>query len=668
MRKILVITVILCLPAVLMAQAIKFEFTNVRFRTGSAVIDPATYPALDSLAQFVLSSGAAVEISGHTDNLGSPVRNRALSQRRAEAVRTYLVTRRRVPAGQLTAKGFGPMMPVASNATAEDRAQNRRVEVTILSKIRTARVSFLSGNAVARKPGISGWVPVALNHILTLGDEVVTDSTGRLEISFDNGSKLKVLPRSDIVIAQQSWTAGGREASTGIGIKLGKVAAKISKLQMQKESFSIATPTAVAGVRGTEFVVESRPDQAALLSVWEDNVLWRGQLSGSMDKPIPAGQGCRCLPGQMPEPPVDLPKPPMPQQPAANDTLYYNPDRPKSLSLAWQTVAGTRAHLVVARDAELNDVVAELVTADQAFRLPAPKVDRLYWQLNSVDSLGFEGQPWPLRSFEVRRKLDGPNLNILRPQGGEKVGKKTVVIEGMTDPKSEVTVNGRKVALDQNWNFIEPVALKPGQNAITVVSTDRADNATTAVLNLSCSPFRRFWVGPYGGALKLLGGEWDMSTIGFSGGVRFLAGLNERLSFGLQAGYAQVGCIMDQAFEPRGPEYQTTLLSGALVAQVCPMPDLVVAPYATLFLGAISWTNQMDTTVLYKGFGTPSSVQEDLSPHAGLALGARYLATETVLVFLEAAGGYLATNKYNVGHYDANNLTATIQAGVQYGF
>jgi hypothetical protein len=159
-----------------------------------------------------------------------------------------------------------------------------------------------------------------------------------------------------------------------------------------------------------------------------------------------------------------------------------------------------------------------------------------------------------------------------------------------------------------------------------------------------------------------------MSTIGPSGGARFLLRLNDRLSLGAQAGYAQVGCIYDRAFEPRGENYQTTLLSGAALARACPWPELKIAPYFQAFAGAVSWTNEMDATTVLKDFGTPEASQEDLSPHAGLSLGASYNVKESLQIFLEASGGYLATNKYNAGHYDANNLTATVQSGVMFGF
>lgn len=666
MRKFAPLLALLLTAGLASAQPVRFEFSNVRFRTGSSSIDPATYPALDSLARFLKASGAKVEIAGHTDNVGNAAANRALSLRRAESVKRFLTSRLRIPSVQLTAKGYGQIMPKSDNTTAEGRAQNRRVEVTVLSRIRTARVSFLMGNAFVRKQGVSRWEPASAGRVLTVLDELATDSAGRLEIALDNGGRLKLRPGSSLVIERMSLLDGGAAAAIEIGLRLGKLHAKLPRLE--REFFSVITASAMAGLDDAEAVVEARPDGATLLSVWQGQALFRGSKQGASERPVAAGLGSRCRTGSEPEAPAALPKPPQPLRPLASDTLFYNPDRPKPFDFAWETPPAGRSRLTVARDVALNEVVADVVTSGTAFQLPAQKSDRLYWQMNSVDSLGFEGQPWPLRSFEVRRKLDGPSLTVLQPLAGQRIGRREVLVTGSTDPKSSVTVNGAKAPVDAEGNFSLSVALTPGDNALKVSSRDRADNESATVLNVDCSPIRRFWAGPYLGAVKLVGGEWDMSTIGPSGGARFLLGLNDRLSLGAQAGYAQVGCIFDQAFEPRGEDYQTTLLSGALLARACPWPDLKIAPYFQAFAGAVSWTNEMDTTTIYKDFGTPEASQEDLSPHAGISLGARYQVNEALHVFLEASGGYLATGKYNVGHYDANNMTASFQAGIMFGF
>ena len=73
---------------------------------------------------------ASIEIEGHTDAEGTPERNAALSERRAQAVVSYL-TSSGIPADRLKAIGYGAARPVAPNDTPGNRAKNRRIEFTV---------------------------------------------------------------------------------------------------------------------------------------------------------------------------------------------------------------------------------------------------------------------------------------------------------------------------------------------------------------------------------------------------------------------------------------------------------------------------------------------------------------------------------------------------------
>jgi choice-of-anchor C domain-containing protein len=102
------------------------------FDTGKHMLRPAATAALQKLAILLKDHpGLPILIEGHTDSVGTPQANRLLSERRANAVREWLTSRGNVPAERMTSKGFGPAVPVASNATAEGRQQNRRVEIRV---------------------------------------------------------------------------------------------------------------------------------------------------------------------------------------------------------------------------------------------------------------------------------------------------------------------------------------------------------------------------------------------------------------------------------------------------------------------------------------------------------------------------------------------------------
>jgi outer membrane protein OmpA-like peptidoglycan-associated protein len=103
---------------------------GVNFETGKADLTPESQAILDGVAEsLVANEEVKVQVGGHTDNTGSAALNKRLSAARANSVREYLISKG-VAANRLTAAGFGPSKPIASNKTAAGRAQNRRVELT----------------------------------------------------------------------------------------------------------------------------------------------------------------------------------------------------------------------------------------------------------------------------------------------------------------------------------------------------------------------------------------------------------------------------------------------------------------------------------------------------------------------------------------------------------
>lgn len=105
---------------------------NITFDTSSAQLKPQFRPVLTQLASSIQQyPGTVVQVEGHTDSTGSASFNQALSENRANSVRSYLV-QQGVDANRLVAVGYGASRPVADNGTVAGRAQNRRVEVLIV--------------------------------------------------------------------------------------------------------------------------------------------------------------------------------------------------------------------------------------------------------------------------------------------------------------------------------------------------------------------------------------------------------------------------------------------------------------------------------------------------------------------------------------------------------
>ncbi len=104
---------------------------TVTFRTASAVVDPGFRPALRAVsASLQRHPNSTVRVIGHTDNIGSATYNNQLSEDRAMAVARELVAAG-TRSTRITVTGRGYYEPIASNASAAGRAENRRVEIVI---------------------------------------------------------------------------------------------------------------------------------------------------------------------------------------------------------------------------------------------------------------------------------------------------------------------------------------------------------------------------------------------------------------------------------------------------------------------------------------------------------------------------------------------------------
>ena len=113
-----------------LAKSGSVALEGITFDTAKAAIKTESKPVLDQIGALLTNDAALrLEIQGHTDNVGAPTANLALSQQRAEAVKKYLVDTHGIAAARLTTAGFGDTRPVADNKTEEGRAKNRRVEL-----------------------------------------------------------------------------------------------------------------------------------------------------------------------------------------------------------------------------------------------------------------------------------------------------------------------------------------------------------------------------------------------------------------------------------------------------------------------------------------------------------------------------------------------------------
>ncbi len=123
------------------ARGLIVNMSDVLFDVDRATLKPGAREKLAKVAGILLAyPGLKMEVEGHTDSTGSDTHNQALSERRAESVRSFLVSQG-ISTSSIASRGFGESRPVVSNDTAAGRQQNRRVELVVSGEAITSTVT-----------------------------------------------------------------------------------------------------------------------------------------------------------------------------------------------------------------------------------------------------------------------------------------------------------------------------------------------------------------------------------------------------------------------------------------------------------------------------------------------------------------------------------------------
>ncbi len=114
-------------------NSIVVRLIGLSFDSGAATIKPDQAPLLEKVERAVeIFNDSVITVEGHTDSFGGDESNLELSQRRADAVRAYLLANMQLAPYRISAMGYGETRPISSNETAEGRARNRRIDLVVL--------------------------------------------------------------------------------------------------------------------------------------------------------------------------------------------------------------------------------------------------------------------------------------------------------------------------------------------------------------------------------------------------------------------------------------------------------------------------------------------------------------------------------------------------------
>lgn len=143
---------------------------------------------------------------------------------------------------------------------------------TLFVMQRVATVELARGGVQIRPRGEKEFRPLGEAKNVKTGDTLRTGKDGCLELSWVDGTRLKLDPGTTMTIVKCTFDALDRVDTSAFRLDLGRIWVRVIKLLTRGSTFEVETPAATAGVRGTVFAVEVTPDGATSVSVWDGSV------------------------------------------------------------------------------------------------------------------------------------------------------------------------------------------------------------------------------------------------------------------------------------------------------------------------------------------------------------------------------------------------------------
>lgn len=378
-----------------LAPGKKITLKESAFQSGKKELDVESMAILTLLSKYLTETPALeIEISGHTDNRGTPEQNLRLSTERANSIKEILVQTGISPQRIIT-RGYADLRPIAKNDTEFGRSQNRRVEIVGLSgsfrqllttndgaAIRPdGEITQLQNQVKTLAPWERDWNPASLKTPIYEFHKIQTLDKARAEITFHDQSKLQIAENSLIVIyrSAQSLPPEGKQREN-VGLVHGGLWVKLQSTQPRKDSLTVRTLVGEINMnKAGKIDVDEK--QRSLVSVHEGTAEIRSE-SGSFN--IPENFGTRADLHNAPEKPRELP--PVPQLTYPTSLLINESEHAE---FHWKTTAfKTRFEILEsAVDKQVfftisSDTIVTLAIREGSYRI----------RLTGIDSIGLESK------------------------------------------------------------------------------------------------------------------------------------------------------------------------------------------------------------------------------------------------------------------------------------
>ena len=330
-----------------------------------------------------------------------------------------------------------------------------------------ARLDEFSGSVQRREGLLGSWMDAVRDMLFRESDGIRTGAQSLARLVFTDGSDVLISENATAVIRRSTLDRLTQRSDVDIEVTDGGVLTRLSATARDRSNYTVRAGSSVSTVRSNQFWAEKQSEEAVSLSNFDGEVIVEAENS---EVSLEQNMGTIVVRGQEPMTPVSLlPAPRLPW--AISDSVVYQPD----VNLAWNRLDGAlRYEVDLAPVNTFDRDVQTFRTQDNEVLIAGLDEGISYIRIRGYDENGLRGIN--SRTYRLLRIEDDsmPPVILFEKRSQLFTTEDSYLLEGMTDPGSDIRINGARVTVDENGLFSHRVPVSDDLEEVTVSATNPA--------------------------------------------------------------------------------------------------------------------------------------------------------------------------------------------------
>lgn len=372
-------------------------------------------------------------------------------------------------------KKKGQLDQALKRATAAVASANNAIQQTKDKRIKSisAILSEKKGKVQSRKKEQTIWYDASKNQELIEKEHIRTLSSASGEISFVDGSKLRINENSLAVIEAMKQDLIKNTNTSSVVVLQGDIMAYLSS-QNKKNQVNVSAPGVETEIRSRSFRTSRDKNNVTKFANYDGEIEVK---AAGASVTIGKNEGTSIAPGQKPKEARKLLNPPRIFVPEPKEKFYTN-----TVSIKWESVKGAKGyHLQIAPVRSFSERVFDRKISQKAgFKWDANTTGVFYIRIASIDIENFIGAFSSPVEFYIDKDITPPFLLVNKPGNGESVYQPLITVSGDAEADADLLINGDTVKVAATGKFAHEYRLSPGKNTLLIQAIDKAGNTSKA--------------------------------------------------------------------------------------------------------------------------------------------------------------------------------------------